>query len=102
MKTVVQSQTGVGSTNPIVTNLNTTPVNIGFGVVVTGTVNYTVQHSYDGPFSSTGLVTWFPSSLAAQTANGSGSYLSPVTAVQLVVNSGTGTAVLSLSQAGIE
>lgn len=42
MKVQTVSRTGTGSTDSVVINTNVTPVNVGFAVVVTGTVNYSV------------------------------------------------------------
>ena len=47
MKVQIVSKTGTGSSDSIVMNTNATPFNVGFGVIVTGTVNYTVQHTFD-------------------------------------------------------
>jgi hypothetical protein len=100
MKLITVSQTGVGSTAPIVMNLNATPFNVGFGVVKTGTVDFTVQHSFDDP--NVGFSTWFNHpTVAAQIANADGNYAFPVTAIRLTMNSGDGTATLKLIQAGI-
>jgi hypothetical protein len=100
MKPQVYSQTGAGTTSSFVVNTNATPVNIGIAVVVSGTVNYTVQHTYDSPQS--GFTTWFnDATLAAQTATGQTSITYPITGLQLVVNSGTGTATMTVVQAGI-
>lgn len=100
MKQQTVSQTGVGSSSAIVVNTNISPVNIGFGVVVTGTVNYTVQHTFDDP--ATGFSTWFSHpTVASQTANADGNYAFPVTGIKVLVNSGSGSASLKLIQAGI-
>jgi len=100
MKLQTKSQTGAGSTGAIVVNTNTNPTNIGFGVIVSGVVNYTVQHTFDDP--AAGLTTWFPHpTIASQIANADGNYAFPVTAIRLTVNSGAGTATLKLVQAGI-
>ena len=100
MKLQTVSQTGVGSSSNIVVNTNVTPVNIGFGVIVNGTVNYTVQHTFDDP--AAGFTTWFPHpTIASQSANADGNYAFPVTGIKILVNSGTGTATLKLVQAGI-
>jgi hypothetical protein len=100
MKQQTVSQTGVGSSGSIVVNTNISPVNIGFGVVVTGTVNYTVQHTFDDP--AVGFSTWFSHpTVAGQTANADGNYAFPVTGIKVLVNSGSGTASLKLIQAGI-
>ena len=99
MKVQIVSKTGTGSTAAIVINTNATPVNIGFGVVITGTVNYDVQYTFDDP--STGFTTWFSTATAAKTDNQSGSILFPVTGVKALVNSGTGSVTMSVVQAGI-
>ena len=100
MKVQIVSQTGTGSSSAIVTNTNCTPFNVGFGVVVTGTVNYTVQHTFDDP--AVGFTTWFSHpTVAAQSTNQDGNYAFPVTGIKLLVNSGTGTATMNLVQAGI-
>ena len=100
MKVQSVTQTGAGSASPFVMNTNTTPFNVGFGVVVSGTVNYTIQHTFDDP--SVGFTTWFPHpTIAAQAANADGNYAFPVTGIRLTVNSGGGSATLNLVQAGI-
>ena len=100
MKLQTVSQTGVGSSSAIVMNLNATPFNVGFGVVKTGTVDYTVQHTFDDP--NVALSTWFNHpTVAAQIANADGNYAFPVTAIRVTMNSGTGTVILKLIQAGI-
>lgn len=100
MKVQTVSQTGVGSSTPLVMNTNATPFNVGFGVIVTGIVNYTVQHTFDDP--ATGFSTWFPHpTIASLTANADGNYAFPVTGIKVLVNSGAGTAQLKLVQAGI-
>ena len=100
MKVQIISKTGTGASTPIVINTNCTPVNIGMGIVVTGTVTYTVQRSYDDP--SVGFTTWFDDAvIAAKSANFDGSLLIPVTGVRLNVTAGTGTATMNLVQAGI-
>jgi hypothetical protein len=100
MKVVVLAKTGAGSTSAIVMNTNTNPFNVGFGVIVDGVVDYTVQHTFDDP--AVGFSTWFPHpTIAAQIASADGNYAFPVTGIRLTVNSGAGTATLKLIQAGI-
>ena len=100
MKVQTVSQTGTGSSDALVMNTNISPFNVGFGVVVTGTVTYSVQHTFDDP--ATGFTTWFSHpTVAAETANADGNYAFPVTGVKLLVSSGTGTATMNLIQAGI-
>jgi hypothetical protein len=100
MKLQTVSQTGTGSTAPIVMDTNKNPFNVGFGVVKTGTVDFTVQHTFDNPFGT--ITTWFNHpTVAAQIANADGNYAFPVTAIRLTMNSGDGTATLKLLQAGV-
>jgi hypothetical protein len=100
MKVQIVSKTGAGSTAALVMNTNTNPFNVGFGVIVSGTVNYTVQHTFDDP--AVGFTTWFDHpTIASQAASADGNYAFTVTGVCLTVNSGGGTATLKLVQAGI-
>jgi hypothetical protein len=100
MKVQIVSKTGVGSSSALVMNTNISPFNVGFGVKVTGTVNYTVQHTFDDP--AVGFSTWFSHpTIAAKTDNQDGNYAFPVTGIKVLVNSGDGTATMNLIQAGI-
>ena len=80
---------------------NTNPCNIGFGVIVTsGTPTYTVQHTFDDP--AVGFTTWFDHpTVASETTNQDGNYAFPITAVKVVISSGTGAVRMNLVQAGI-
>ena len=100
MKLQTVSQTGTGSSAPIIMDTNKNPFNVGFGVVKTGTVDFTVQHTFDDPFGS--ISNWFNHpTVAAQIANADGNYAFPVTAIRITMNSGDGTVTLKLVQAGI-
>lgn len=100
MKVQTVSKTGAGSSSAIVMNTNISPFNVGFAVVVSGTVNYTVQHTFDDP--AVGFTTWFDHpTVASQGTSQDGNYAFPVTAIKVLVNSGGGTATLNLIQAGI-
>ena len=100
MKVQTVSKTGTGSSSAIVMNTNTNPFNVGFGVIVSGIVDYTVQHTFDDP--AVGFTTWFNHpTIAAQIASADGNYAFPVTGIRVTVNSGTGSATLKLIQAGI-
>ena len=100
MKVQTVSRTGAGSTDAVVINTNVTPVNIGFAVIVTGTVNYSVQYTYDDP--GTGFTTWFDdTTITSKTGNEDGSILFPITGIKVLVNSGTGSVTMKIVQAGI-
>jgi archaellum component FlaF (FlaF/FlaG flagellin family) len=90
----------VGSSSAAVMNTNVSPFNVGFGVLVTGTVNYTVQHTFDDP--AVGFTNWFSHpTIASQSANKDGNYAFPVTGIRITVNSGGGSVSMNVIQAGI-
>ena len=101
MRQQVVSKTGVGSSDTIPMNLDSTPFNVGFGVVVTGTVTYTVQHTFDNPWTTTSPVWFDHPTVAGEIANADGNYAFPVAGIKVVVTAGSGTAQLTVIQAGI-
>lgn len=102
MKPNTISLTGVGSSTPMIINTNVTPVNLGFVAVVSGTVSsYTIQYSMDDPYSSTGLVNWFATSISTNSATANGNILYPITALRISIATGTGSVALTVTQAGI-
>lgn len=94
---------GVGGSQWIPIDVGVTPTTIGLGVVVTGTVDVTVQHTFDDPFvDPSTILTWFDHpTLVNVVANADGNLAFPPRAVRLLTNSGTGTAGFTLVQAGI-
>ena len=101
MRQQVVSQTNTGSSAPIPMNLDSTPFNVGFGVTISGTPTYTVQHTFDNPWTTTSPVWFDHPTVAGETANADGNYAFPVAAIKVAVTSGTGTATLTVIQAGI-
>jgi len=101
MRQQIATKTGTGSSNVLAMDTYISPFNVGFGVVVTGTVNYTVQHTFDNPQTNPSP-TWFSHPTVATTAvSQDGNYAFPVAAIKILVNSGAGTATMTLIQAGI-
>lgn len=100
MKQQTLTQTNPGSSSPAVVNTNISPMNIGFGVIAPGTVNFTVEHTFDDP--AVGFTTWFPHPTVADTTTSQdGNYAFPVTGVRITINSGNGTVTMKMIQAGI-
>ena len=101
MRQQIAARAGTGSSNVLIMDTYINPFNVGFGVVVTGTVNYTVQHTFDNP-QTTASPTWFNHpTVASLTASQDGNYAFPVAAIKVLVNSGAGTATMTVIQAGI-
>ena len=73
-----------------------TPTNITLALSVTGTVDVTVQYAVN----AANTVWYNHADLTAKTANTTGTIISPVHGIRLVYNSGTGSATLSILQAG--
>ena len=88
-KFVVQS--GVGASSPI-RIFETNEIKISYGVEVTGTVTYTVQHNLNGAayFDNTDN--------KDNAADADGNYIFPVAKVRVNVTAGTGTATLYVMQ----
>ena len=102
MRSITVSQTGAGSTAAIPMDTYRNPFHVGMGVVISGTVNYSVQHTFDNIFDSSVTPNWFDHpTLETQTVGGDGNYAFPVSAIRLTVNSGAGSATLTLIQAGM-
>lgn len=69
---------------------------VSLGVVITGTINYTVQHCMDHirEVTTANLAWWPHATLVSKAANTDGNYASPVTATRLLVNSVTAGATI--------
>lgn len=96
--------TGVGATKWLALDQYVPPNDISIVGEVTGTVNWTVQMTnapvLDQSFTAIPVV-FDHSILAGLTASSMGSLNDPVTAVRFLINSGTGTLVGRVRQAGI-
>ena len=103
MRPIVIAQTGAGSSASAPMNINTSPFNVGIGVVVSGTVTFSIQHTFDDVFNATVTPIWFTHpSLTGLTVNTDGNYAFPVRALKVLVTSGSGTATATIIQAGIQ
>jgi archaellum component FlaF (FlaF/FlaG flagellin family) len=101
MRPVKVSKTGAGSSSVVPLDHYLNPFNVGFGVVVSGTVNYTIQHTFDDVFNAAVTPVWFNHpTIASLAVNADGNYAFPVRAIKVLVNSGAGTATLTAIQAG--
>jgi len=105
MRAIVLTASGVSATAVAATNLNISPFAIGFGVAVTGTVTYTVQHTFDDVYSPTfnpATATWYShATVSGATASTDGNYAYPVRGIRVNITAGTGSVVATVIQAGI-
>lgn len=98
----------VTTSAPIPMDRKQNPFQVGFAVVVSGVLTYSVEHTLDdilnGPLTAA-TATWFPNAtVAAQTTSKDGNYAYPVTAIRLNVTaytSGTGATLTALQGSSI-
>lgn len=106
MRPVSKTQAGVGQTQAIPFDVAKDNFSVGFGVKVTGTVTYTVQHTFSQPALAGSVdfsnAVWFDnSSLTAQTTDQDGNYIFPITAMRVNVTAGSGSITIQAIQAGV-
>jgi len=103
VQTLSDASVSVKTSNPIIMDYHGRP-EVSLQVVVSGTANWTVQQTLDNP-NNGGTITWFDhpdTNLVAQTVNRQGNYAYIPTAIRLQLNSGTGSATLTVTQAGLQ
>lgn len=93
---------GVGASQVIPLDQYISPFNVSLGIDVTGTIDVTLQFTFDDIFANQGPFNWTDHpDLTNVVADGDGTFISPVSACRLLTNSGTGTAILRVLQAGL-
>jgi len=99
MRPQVISITGTGTTAWIPLDYKQNPFNVGFGAVVSGTVTYDIEHTFDDIFNTAVTPTAFKhETLVSQSANQDGNYAFPIRAVRINNTAGTGSTTLTLLQ----
>lgn len=102
--TLSDASLGALQSNPIIMDYHGRP-EVSLQVTVSGTVNYTVQQTLDNPNAADVTPTWFDhpdANLVAQTVSRQGNYAYIPVAVRLVLNSGSGSATITVVQAGLQ
>jgi hypothetical protein len=103
MRPVVFTVTGVGNSNVYAVDTYISPSNMGLAVIVTGTITYKVQYTFDDVFARTyvaGSGNWFDHPTLVGSASGNSNVAYPVTGIRLITTAGTGSATLTIIQAG--
>lgn len=104
MRPVKYAITGVGTSPVCPADHYVSPFNVALSVVVSGTITYTVQYTFDDVFAagfSPASATWVDHpTLTAQTATKDSNIAYPVRGIRLSTSAGTGTATLTIIQAG--
>lgn len=102
--TLSDASGGAKNSDPIPIDIHGRP-EISLQVDVTGTANWTVQQTLDNPFTTpAGSIVWFnhpDANMVSQTVDRQGNYAYVPAAIRLQLASGTGSAKLTIVQAGI-
>lgn len=98
--------TDVGTTKWLPVNWHAGTFQLGFGCVLTGTANFTVEYCYDDlfavGFNEADATAFADANIASETTSASGSYDGgPVTGARLKINSGTGSVEMTMTQSGV-
>lgn len=94
----------VASATPIPLNMNNANFGVGFVCVVTGTVNYSVEHTYDNLLNPAVAPTWLAhgtSNMTAATTTQESNFVIPVAGMRVIINSGTGNVKTVVTEQGI-
>lgn len=104
MRPFVSSVTGVGVSSVYPPDNYVSPFNLALSVLVTGTVTYTVQYTFDDVFASgfsAASANWIDHpSLTAQSATKDSNIAYPVRGVRINVTAGSGSVRFTVIQAG--
>lgn len=104
VQTLSDASGGAKQSSPVALDNYISPYNVALGITVTGTVSYTVQYTFDDVQASTytpASGNWVDHpSLTTQTTTKDSNIAYPVTAVRIVLNSGTGSVRFTIIQAG--
>ena len=94
----------VGASQTVPLDQYLTPFNVSLALVITGTVDVTVEFTFDDVFGDfPGPHNWTDHpDLTNITADADATFISPVSACRLLTNSGVGTAILRIIQAGTQ
>lgn len=99
MRPIVFTKSSTGTSAWIPLDYKQSPFNVGFGVVVNGTVTYDIEHTFDDVFDSAVTPTAFKhATLVAQTTNKDGNYIVPIRAIRINNTAGTGSTTVTLLQ----
>jgi hypothetical protein len=97
MRRITETVTGIGTSPTLPMDFRAQNFNIGFGCEVTGTVTYSVQHTFDDIYNPAVTVVWFNNStVAGLSANQDGNYAFPISAMRLNVTAGTGSVTINI------
>lgn len=97
MRPITVTVSGVGISPTIPMDFRAQNFNVGFGCAVTGTVTYSVQHTFDDVYNLAITPVWFNNATVnAATTSLDGNYAFPIRAMRLNVTAGTGSVTINI------
>jgi archaellum component FlaF (FlaF/FlaG flagellin family) len=97
MRRMTETVSGVGTSPTLPMDYRAQVFNIGFGCEVTGTVTFSVQHTFDDIYNPAITPVWFNHAVVnGATANTDGNYAFPIAAMRLNVTAGTGSVTINI------
>lgn len=100
MRPQVITTNAAGASGVIPTDYITSPFNASISTVVSGTVEYTIQHTFDRIFTATAS-NWYNhdiSTMVSATSNQNSNYAFPIRGVRILQHAGTGDVTLMYLQ----
>lgn len=93
---------GAQTTSPVPLDLYLTPFSVAIQCVVAAPATYKLQYSYDDPFQTGGIVTWFDDTdiPAGSTTSLESTFNNAISAVRVNQSAGAGTVTMTVRQAG--
>lgn len=91
------------ASNVYAVNTSITPTNLGLAAIVTGTITYKVQYTFDDVYStsfSPSTANWFDHPTLTGSASANSNIAYPVTGVRVTTSAGTGSVSLTIVQGG--
>jgi len=99
MRPQVISKTGTGTTAWIPLDYKQAPFNVSVAAVVSGTITYDIEHTFDDIFDTAITPTAFKhATIVSQSANKDGNYAFPIRAIRVNNTAGTGSTTLTILQ----
>ena len=99
MRPQVIKVSGVAMSAWIPVDYKQSPFSVGLGAVVSGTITYDIEHTFDDVFTAGVTPVAFKHSvMVSQTTNKDGNYAFPIRAIRVNNTAGTGDVTLTILQ----
>jgi hypothetical protein len=97
MRRITETVSGVGISPTLPMDYRSQVFNVGFGCEATGTVTYSVQHTFDDIYNLAITPVWFNHAfVVGATTSMDGNYAFPIAAMRLNITAGTGSVTINI------